>query len=67
MFLNFILGKGDRDLQLGTPSNGRKRKGGHQHGDIKLQDSSTGVSVDIVVKGTSIKQTNIFFLEIYSG
>ena len=62
MFLHFILGKGDTDLQLGTPANSRKRKGGRQHGEIKLLDSSTGVSADIVVKGTSIKTRNLFWL-----
>ena len=58
--MHFISGKGDTDLQLGTPANSRKRKGGRQHGEIKLQDSSTGVSADIVIKGTS--KINMFWL-----
>ncbi|XP_063447918.1 uncharacterized protein LOC134727466 [Mytilus trossulus] len=44
---------GDSDLEFGTP-NKRKRESNKLHGEIKLQDTTTKVSADIIIKGRNV-------------
>ncbi|XP_052073991.1 uncharacterized protein LOC127711867 [Mytilus californianus] len=44
---------GDSHLELGSPDK-RKRKSSKLHGEIKLQDTTSRVSADIIIKGLNV-------------